>query len=89
MKLIIDNLSKQYDHNQVLDALSYTFEKGKIYALLGRNGSGKTTLFNCIASELEFDSGTISLDDQPITNQDVGYVYTDPMLPEFLTGYEF
>lgn len=43
MKLVIENLTKEYGENLVLDDVSFTFESGKIYGLLGRNGSGKTT----------------------------------------------
>ncbi|HPX32803.1 MAG TPA: ABC transporter ATP-binding protein [Erysipelotrichaceae bacterium] len=89
MQLKIENLSKSFGELNVLIDLSYTFEKGKIYALLGKNGSGKTTLFNCISEEMPFDKGNIYLNDEAINHQDVGFVYTIPMLPEFLTGYEF
>ena len=53
MKLVLQNIEKNYDENQVLKKVSFTFEKGKIYGLLGRNGAGKTTLFNCISGDLE------------------------------------
>lgn len=46
MKLVIENIEKSYGEKEVLKKASYTFEKGKIYGLLGRNGAGKTTLFN-------------------------------------------
>ncbi|CAM3586574.1 ATP-binding cassette domain-containing protein [Erysipelothrix urinaevulpis] len=90
MKLIIENLNKRFDQHHVLNDVNFSFEQGKIYGLLGRNGSGKTTLFNCISQEIKCDSGRIYFDDnQDITNQDVGFVYTTPMLPDFMTGYEF
>ncbi|MCI8460882.1 MAG: ABC transporter ATP-binding protein, partial [Bacilli bacterium] len=38
MKLKISNLSKSYDDKEVLKDINFTFEKGKIYGLLGRNG---------------------------------------------------
>ncbi len=89
MQLKIENLSKSFGDLKVLIDLNYTFEKGKIYAILGKNGSGKTTLFNCISEEMEFDKGNIYLDNEIINHQDVGFVYTEPMLPLFLTGFEF
>lgn len=89
MQLRIENLSKSFGDLNVLIDLNYTFEKGNIYAILGKNGSGKTTLFNCISEEMEFDKGNIYLNNEIINHQDVGFVYTIPMLPEFLTGYEF
>ena len=53
MRLVLEDIKKSYDEKQVLKGASFTFEKGKIYGLLGRNGAGKTTLFNCISGEIE------------------------------------
>ncbi|QIK69643.1 ABC transporter ATP-binding protein [Erysipelothrix sp. HDW6C] len=90
MKLIIENLNKSFDTKHVLRNVNATFERGKIYALLGRNGSGKTTFFNCVSQEMSSDSGRVYFDETgPVSDQDFGYVYAMPMLPEFLTGYEF
>ena len=94
MKLVLQNIEKSYDQNQVLKKASFIFETGKIYGLLGRNGAGKTTLFNCINGDLEFESGKIALLEEDHTKEEmdyskVGYVFSDPSLPEFLTGYEF
>jgi ABC-2 type transport system ATP-binding protein len=91
MNLLLDNIVKNFDDKKVLRNASYSFEKGKIYGLLGRNGAGKTTLLNCIYGDLECDRGTISLrghEDEKIDGK-VGFVYTEPLLPEFLTGDEF
>ena len=94
MELIISDLTKTFNDKTVLDSASYTFEKGKIYGLLGRNGAGKTTLFNCLTENLTPDQGTVTFksDDQtarPISYDDIGFVFTQPHLPEFMTGYEF
>ena len=43
MKFIIEHLSKRFEKREVLRDISFTFESGKIYGLLGRNGAGKTT----------------------------------------------
>ena len=48
MRFVIDHLSKHFEKKEVLREITFTFEEGKIYGLLGRNGAGKTTLFNCI-----------------------------------------
>ena len=61
MILNVENLHKAFNKKTVLNNLSYRFEKGKIYGILGRNGAGKTTLFNCIIRELGIDEGKISL----------------------------
>lgn len=94
MKLKLKNISKSFDNKIILDDIDFTFEKGKIYGLLGRNGAGKTTLFNCISEELSLDTGNISLIndntlEESLDSSNIGYVYSDPILPDFLTGYEF
>ena len=52
MDFVIEHLSKSFDSKQVLRDITFTFEPGKIYGLLGRNGAGKTTLFNCINRDM-------------------------------------
>lgn len=93
MNLVLDEIKKSFGNKQVLKGASFSFEKGKIYGLLGRNGSGKTTLFNCLSGELSPDSGTAVLEESSntaeLSDSDVGYVFATPILPEFLTGYEF
>ena len=93
MKLIIENLKKSYEKNLVLDEIDYEFESGKIYGLLGRNGAGKTTLFNSINEDISVDNGKIYLDSEYgkniINTNDIGYVVSTPVVPEFLTGREF
>jgi len=94
MRLVIENLTKKYGDYLVLDDVSFSFEQGKIYGLLGRNGSGKTTLFNCLDDLIAYDSGRtyIENDDgsiEQLDDQNIGLVLTEPRIPEFLTGYEF
>lgn len=94
MELVLDNIEKSYGEKQVLKKASFTFEKGKIYGLLGRNGAGKTTLFNCISGDTEYQKGSVRLIEEgsaigEIDYSKVGYVFSEPVLPEFLTGYEF
>ncbi len=93
MRLILNEIEKNFGDKKVLKGASFEFEKGKIYGLLGRNGSGKTTLFNCLSSELSIERGEFGLDDgekiRSLNENDIGYVFSTPILPEFLTGYEF
>lgn len=93
MRLIIEDLTKKYGDNLVLNDISFSFESGKIYGLLGRNGSGKTTFFNCLDDLIPFEKGKfyIETDDgkKESLEGNIGLVLTNPMLPEFLTGYEF
>lgn len=93
MKLKIENLSKSFNKKEVLKNVSFTFESGKIYGLLGRNGAGKTTLFNCLNKDMRFDTGSVCVEEssstRPVAADDIGYVLSTPTVPEFLTGREF
>ena len=46
--LELKNLTVKTKNKTILKNIDYTFEKGKIYALMGPNGSGKSTLANAI-----------------------------------------
>lgn len=63
MKLIVQNVKKKFNQKEVLRGASFTFEKGKIYGLLGRNGAGKTTLFNCINEDIRADEGSFFIEE--------------------------
>lgn len=92
MKLIIKDVYKQFDQKVILNGINFTFEKGKIYGLLGRNGVGKTTFFNCINEDIDITKGDILIEEKEIrkiTSDDIGYVLSTPVVPEFLTGREF
>ena len=93
MKFVIEHLAKHFAQKEVLRDITFTFEAGKIYGLLGRNGAGKTTLFNCLNRDIKADRGSFYLEDsgvrRDISPDDIGYVLSTPTVPEFLTGREF
>lgn len=93
MKFIIERLSKRFEDKEVLRELSFSFESGKLYGLLGRNGAGKTTLFNCLNRDIRTDGGSFWLDEggsrRELKAEDIGYVLSTPTVPDFLTGREF
>ena len=93
MKLVLQEVKKSFNQKEVLRGASFTFETGKIYGLLGRNGAGKTTLFNCINEDIKTDGGAFWIEEEgerrPIAAEDIGYVLSTPVVPEFLTGREF
>lgn len=93
MNFKIEGLAKSFNKKDVLKDITFNFESGKIYGLLGRNGAGKTTLFNCLNKDMKFDSGKVSIEEnfkeRELAAEDIGYVLSTPTVPEFLTGREF
>ena len=83
----IESLSKSYGSNQVLSNINLTFEKGKVYGIVGENGSGKTTLFKCITG-IEKYNGIILSDLQPLKDN-IGYLQTEPFYFSKITGREY
>jgi ATP-binding cassette, subfamily B, bacterial len=58
--------------SSVLDELSYRFEAGRHYALVGANGAGKTTLTRLLTGLYPLDSGEILLNGRALGEYDYG-----------------
>ncbi|MEQ1633873.1 MAG: ABC transporter ATP-binding protein [Planctomycetota bacterium] len=66
--LTIDRLTKSFDGNVALDAVSFTVPRGSIFGLLGPNGAGKTTMFSLIAGFLSADAGDVRVLDTDVAH---------------------
>ena len=87
----IENVTKKFKENTVLNNVSINFEKGKIHGLIGRNGSGKTVLMKCICGFIPVTSGSITVRNKVIskknTPENIGLIIETPgFLPNY-SGY--
>ena len=57
----IENISKKFDKNYVLNGVTINIPKGSICGLVGPNGAGKTTLLRIISSLQKADSGQVNV----------------------------
>lgn len=54
----VSGLQKSYKENNVLKDVSFTIDKGSIFALLGSNGAGKTTVIKILSTLLKSYGGS-------------------------------
>ena len=85
----INNLSKKYDKDNILENLNCTIKDNTIYGLVGANGSGKSTLLRLINGIFKADSGSILIDgeesfDNEIVKQNLVFIPDDLF---FYPGY--
>lgn len=64
MSIKVENLTKSFNEQVILDNISFTVNTGEILAIVGFSGSGKSTVLKLITGLLKPDSGQISMDKQ-------------------------
>lgn len=70
MQIEVHDITKRFGKSTALDHVSITFSGSKIYGLLGNNGAGKSTLLNLMTDRLRPTEGTITVDGQPVLDND-------------------
>jgi glutamate transport system ATP-binding protein len=80
----IEKVNKSFGDFQALYDIDLDVARGEVVVVVGASGSGKSTLCRCINRLETIDSGTISIDDQPLPEEgralarlraDVGMVF--------------
>ena len=68
--LSLQNISFSYGKTPVLKDISYEFEKGKMYCIIGKSGAGKTTLLSLLSGLAAPNSGEIIYDGKNVAKID-------------------
>ena len=68
--LSLQNISFSYDKTPVLRDISYDFEKGRMYCIIGKSGAGKTTLLSLLSGLAKPTAGDIIYDGKSIAKID-------------------
>jgi sulfate transport system ATP-binding protein len=80
MSIILEQLSKRYEGQPVVNNVSLEVADGELFVLLGSSGSGKTTALSMIAGLAAIDAGRVLLHGRDVTHlptqeRNVGFVF--------------
>ncbi|WP_245680458.1 ABC transporter ATP-binding protein [Bacillus marinisedimentorum] len=90
----VDKVKKRFNRENIIGDVSFTVEKGEIYALCGGNGAGKSTVMQMATGQLAPSEGSVFINGFSSKNNSREYkrlfaYMPDAMLfPKVLTGYE-
>ena len=68
--IVLDNVRKNFGDLEVLKGITIQIQDHEIYGIIGQSGAGKSTLLRCINGLESFQSGTITVDDEPVRIED-------------------
>lgn len=68
-KIIVTNLHKYFDKNEVLKGIDVVINEGEVVCVIGPSGSGKSTFLRCLNKLESLTSGKIVIDDYDITDK--------------------
>jgi len=99
VKNLVKNYYKDNEKIEAVNNISYNFEKGKFYAIMGLSGSGKSTFLHLIGTLDTYDEGSVfinnidvsSLDDlqlSKIRKEEIGFVFQSFYLNNNMKAYE-
>jgi ABC-2 type transport system ATP-binding protein len=89
------NLTKKYDGFVALDDVSFSFEDGEIFGIIGHNGAGKTTLLKIISGLVTPTSGELLINDVDVVKnpialkENLGYLPEESRLYETMTAENY
>ena len=90
----VRNLTKRFGEFTAVDSITFTVEKGEIFAFLGPNGAGKSTTIKMLTTLLRPSDGSVELAGHDVAREQdaarsaFGIVFQDPSLDDELTAYE-
>ena len=93
--LAVENISKSFDDEAVLQPVSHVFREGETTAVVGPSGCGKTTLLRLLLGLLQTDTGAVKFGSEKLTRENaarlrllVGYIIQQGGLFPHLTARE-
>ena len=86
--ITIENLTKQYGKQTVLNIEELSIPTGQSFGLVGNNGAGKTTLFSLLLDLIQPSTGHITNHEVQVNTSEAWKPFTSSFIDEsFLIGY--
>lgn len=89
------NLTKDFDGFIALDGISFGFDDGEIFGIIGHNGAGKTTLLKIVSGLIAPSSGELFVNDIDVVKnpsalkENLGYLPEESRLYETMTAENY
>ena len=93
--LRVQNLSKSFGNQKIIDNLNLSVPEGSVFGFIGQNGAGKTTTMKMVLGLLQPDNGEIYVCNEPVsfgqtkTNQFIGYLPDVPEFYNYMTSMQY
>lgn len=87
--LQINDLHFSISSTPILQGISASFEKGKVYGILGKNGAGKTTFFRSLFGFYHPQSGHIDYQGKILEKKHISFLETENYLYPYMRGMEY
>lgn len=90
----INGLKKRYGEVSALDGISFSVNRGELFAFLGANGAGKSTTINIMCAVLSKDAGRVKIngvdidEDKNSIKRNIGVVFQSSALDSALSVYD-
>ncbi|MBB6215521.1 ABC-type sugar transport system ATPase subunit [Anaerosolibacter carboniphilus] len=93
MKIDLQNITKKYGEDKILEDVNIQVKEGRLLSILGASGAGKTTILKIISGLVRQDEGRVMIDgmdisDCPVEKRNIGYVFQSPLLFPHMTVEE-
>jgi ABC-2 type transport system ATP-binding protein len=89
------SLTKDFDGFLALDGVSFGFDDGEIFGIIGHNGAGKTTLLKIVSGLIAPTAGELFINDIDVVKnplalkEDLGYLPEESRLYETMTAENY
>jgi ABC-2 type transport system ATP-binding protein len=95
MNILLENVSKKFENEYVLEGINLKIDSNQVYCLLGENGAGKSTLINIACNLMDPDEGNVFINgktyhtDGISIKQAIGLQHQYDTLIEELNTFEY